>query len=197
MTKIGCSLLAVVLLALLGSSPALGKGRKLYLDVRGVKEPERTTPSLRGMAQTVLVEELKRHPEVVTSLGDPAPKGADLVRELEARKLDGYGVVLRITKVAHSLKAPPKGKVYKVLQVEVEVAVDAEKIPSGQMALAGEGSAQIGTEVSRYKESERVQLVKEALTDATRQAVGKAVVRLGEKDKPAKSRGKPRGKRKR
>jgi hypothetical protein len=174
---------------------AVSEGRpRFYMEVRAVKEPPKTSPSLKERGKQVFLDELKKHPEVVTDLGDPPPTGAELAKALKTRRLTGYGLVLRITKVAHSLNPPAKGKVYKVLMVEVAVAIDAEKIPSGQMALAGEGNAQVGTEVSRVKEKERIQLTHEALTEAIRQAVGKSVAKLGG---GGKKRGKRRPKRSR
>lgn len=176
-------LVGALLLGALGEAAARPR---LYFEIRGVKEPQGTKPSLKDRARAVFLEEIKKHPQVVTDLGDPPP--ADLAKALKSRRLAGYGLVLRVTKVAHSMNPPPKGKVYRVLMVEVAVAIDAEKIPSGQMALAGEGSAQVGTEVSRFKEKERVQLVNEALLEAIRQAVGKSIDKLspGAKKRPAR-----------
>jgi hypothetical protein len=179
----------VVLLAaavLIGTFAEAAARPRLYFEIRGVKEPKGTKPSVVDRARTVLLEELKKHPQVVTDLGDPPP--TDLAKALKSKRLAGYGLVLRVTKVAHSMNPPAKGKVYRVLMVEVNVAIDAEKIPTGQMALAGEGSAQVGTEVSRFKEKERVELVKEALVEAIRQAVGKSIAKLspGAKKRPAR-----------
>ena len=166
-------------LAILGTAAASEGRPRFYMEVRAVKEPPKTTPSLTERGKAIFLSELKKHPQVVTELGDPPPSGPALEKALKARRLTGYGLVLRITKASHSLNPPPKGKVYRVLMVEVSVAVAAEKIPSGQMALAGEGTAQVGTEVSRVKEKERVQLMYEALTEAIRQAVDRSIGKLG------------------
>lgn len=168
---------------------AISEGRpRFYMEVRAVKEPPKTTPSLKERGKAIFLSELKKHPQVVTELGDPPPSGPALAKALKAKRLTGYGLVLRVTKASHSLNPPPKGKVYRVLMVEVSVAIDAEKIPSGQMALAGEGTSQVGTEVSRVKEKERVQLTYEALTEAIRQAVDRSVAKLGGGTKKGKRR---------
>jgi hypothetical protein len=160
---------------------------RLYWELREVREPAKTKPSMKSKAKAIFNEALKKHPEVVTL--DPRPTGDDLAKTLKQRKLTGYAMVLRITKVGHSMNPPAPGKVYKVLMVEVNVAIDAEKIPSGQMALAGQGSAQVGTEVNRFKEKERVQLTIEALTEAIGQAVKRSVSKLtGKKKRRRRSR---------
>jgi hypothetical protein len=181
-------LLCTMLLGLLCPSSASAKARRFYCELRGVQEPKGTSPSLKDKAKTLLMAELKKHPRVVLDLGSPPPRGEELSKSLKANGLDGYALVLRITKASHSLNPPAAGKVYKVLMVEVEVSIDAEKIPSGQMALAGQGSTQVGTEVNRFKDKERVELLHEALATATREAVSKSIAKLGGGKKRVKKR---------
>ena len=178
--------LALVVLAFTGTAQA--KAPKFYFDVRGVKVPPGTLPGLQAKTRDIFLAELKRQPVVVTDLGTPSPRGAELEKALQAKKLQGFGVVLRVVKAKHTLSPPAAGKVYKMLMVEVEVAIDAEKIPSGQMALAGEGSAQVGTEVQKVKPEEQAQLTSEALTEAVRQAVTRSISKLSTGEKPAATR---------
>jgi hypothetical protein len=168
------------------------KGPKFYFEVRAVKMPAGADATLKAKAKEVLIAELKKQLLVNMELGDPAPTGAELEKELKARKLDGFGLVLRVTKAAHALKPPAEGKTYKRLVVEVSVALDAEKIPTGQMALAGDGSSEVSTEVQKIKDKERQQLTVEALSDAIKQAVEKSILKLGTPAKPEK---RPRKKR--
>jgi hypothetical protein len=171
----------------IAASPAAARTRQptLYLDVRGIKEPPKAKPSLKDLARDLLGKELSKHKTVVTTLGDPEPTGAALAKALKKRGLIGYGIILRITKVDHSIHPPAKGSAYKVLMVEVSVAVDAEKIPSGQMALAGSGTTPVGTEVSRFRKKERDQLIREALAGAIKEAVARSVAKLSpSKQKP-------------
>jgi hypothetical protein len=165
---------------------------KLYFELRSVKEPPGTKPSLRKRAGALLMKHFESDARVTTKLGDPPPKGDELAKILKSKKISGYALVLRITKVDHAMHPPQPGKVYKVLMVEVNVAIDAEKIPSGQMALAGQGTAQVGTEVSRFKEKERVQLLHEALTEAVKQAAQKSLVKLTSSKKKRRRRGRRR-----
>ncbi len=160
----------------------------IYWELRGVKEPAGTKPPLVEKAKATFSSEVKKYPEVLTKLGDPPLKGDALNKALEEKKITGYGLILRIVKAKHSLNPPPKGKVYRVLMAEVKVALDAEKIPSGQMALAGEGEAQVATEVSRYNEKDRNQLIIEGLNESIKQAVKKSVLKLTTSEKPTKKR---------
>ena len=101
-------------------------------------------------------------------------------------------VDLRITKCAHALTPARGGSAYKTLQVEVSAALDAEKIPSGQIARAGDGTAQVGTEVRRIKPRELAQLRAEALAAAIDRAVGQFVKSLSQ---PVSRNGKRRSRR--
>jgi hypothetical protein len=194
-----CSLTVAAALALaVLAAPAHGKrpkaptGPRYYWEVRGIKVPPGSPPMLKDKAKGLFLAELKKQPAIVLEL-EPKPASADeLEKALRARKLDGFGVVLRVTKSTHELRPPAPGKAFKTLMVEVSVAIDAEKLPSGQLALAGEGNSQVGTEVKAVKEKERLQLMVEALTDAIHQAVEKSVVKLSTPDKPARIRKKKR-----
>lgn len=186
---------ALLLLSVAGAPRPAQAAAKFYFQIRGVTAPKGVKPALQAKAKQLFEEELAKHPEVVTTIGNPMPQGADLERALKQRSLEGFGVVLRVEKVEHRLQPPAAGKVYQMLMVQVQVAIDAEKIPSGQMALAGEGSEEVGTEVKRVKEQERDQLALEALTGAIRQAVEKSMIKLTApppKASPKKARRKKR-----
>lgn len=174
-------IVAWLLPGLMASAPAAAAARtpRFYFEVRGVQVPAGAAADLKERARGVLLAELKRQPVVVMELGAPRPRGAELEKALKARGLTGYELVLRVVKSKHSLQPPPAGKVYKMLMVEVEVAIDAQKIPGGQMALAGEGTAQVGTEVSSVRDKEKQELLTEALAEAIKQAVAKSVSKLG------------------
>lgn len=175
--RVACLVLAFA--AGSGPSSLAAKPPRFYFQVRGVQVPAGSSAVDKDRAKALLLAELKKQPNVVLELGDPRPQGAELEKALKAKKLDGYEMVLRVVKSRHSLQPPPAGKVYKVLMVEVGVAIDAEKIPGGQMALAGEGSASVGTEVQAVKDKEKRQLLDEALGEAIKQAVAQSVSKLG------------------
>jgi len=184
----------IITLLSLAISATVSAAPKLYVEIAGVKEQGTQACKLKEKAKAALKKAFSARPEVTMTLGDPPPKGAALQKALKNKGLTGYRVVLRLTKCSHTLLPPAKGKVYKVLMVEVGVAIDAEKIPTSQMALAGQGSAQVGTEVSKIKEKEKQQLLLEALTEATKQAVGKSVDTV---NKPKKTKRKRRRRKRR
>ncbi|MCA9671525.1 MAG: hypothetical protein KC503_38270 [Myxococcales bacterium] len=158
------------------ASPAARARPKLYVEIGGVKAAAKC--GLRKKALETLTKEFSASNKVTLDIGKPAPKGKALAKVLKKRRLKGYRVQLRITKCGTEVHPPPKGKVYRVLMASVSVAVDAEKLPSDQMALAGQGSASVGTEISTVKEKEKRQLLGEAMVAATKQAVGKSIATL-------------------
>ena len=170
------------------------KGPRFYLKIYSVKEPKGTKPSLTPLATKLLNKHLRRQPEVLLELGQKVSSRAELARVLAAKKLLGYELGLRVTKATHAMHPPQPGKVYKVLMVEVEVAIDMQKIPTDQLALAGEGSVQVGVETARFKEKERVDLLHEALRGAMKQAISRTMDKL--KNPVITSRPKPRKRRK-
>ena len=187
----------LVLLGLL-ISPLSGQAQDnkkplFFIKIYSVKEPKGTKPSLRPRAAALLTKLLSRHPELTFDLGARVSTRAELAKLLKSRKLMGYELGLRVTRAAHAMHPPRPGKVYKVLMVDVAVAIDMQKIPTDQLALAGEGSSQVGVETARLKEKERVELLHEALDSAMKQAVSRTVHRL--KNPIVTSKPKPRKRR--
>lgn len=172
----GC--LALVLMASLLSGKQAEAKTRYFVQLQGIKE--QGDCKLAAQAGKLIKGVLAKFPQLTTELGGPVPKDKKaLAKELKRRGLQGYAIVFRITSCKHELHPPAKGKVFKVLMVEVATAIDAEKIPSGQMALAGTGAGQIGTEVSRINQKELASLRAEALGVAAKQAVGRFVSKLG------------------
>jgi hypothetical protein len=159
----GILLGGVFLAAGLCADPALaksGKARtpKAEIVVKGVKD--RTKCKLIEQAKQILAGELKKAGLPTVKADAPAQKG-----------ITRYGLVLHITTCSHQLLPPAKGRAYKRLAVDVGAALDAEKMPSGQLARAGAGQATVATEVTGIKPKELAQLRKEALEVSTQKAI--------------------------
>lgn len=172
------------------------KGPRIFFQVRGVKEIKETKPSRKELVKTLLLDELKAHPEVVTDLGEDAPKvGAELSKILKTRGLKGFDFWLLVRKVVFALKPPEAGKTFKMLTAEVDVAIEVQTIPMGEMSLAGEGNSQVGTETAKDTEKEREELLRDAVKDACKQAIVKSIAKLSERPKKM-GKGKGKGKKK-
>ncbi len=169
--------LAAMLLGAAGAE-AQAKKKRFYIKIYRVAEPKGSRPSLKPRATALLKKLLAQQPEVVTELGPKVMTKAQLAKHLEANKLVGYELGLRITKASHAMHPPKPGKVYKILMVDVAVAMDVQKIPTNQLALAGEGSASVGVETARLKEKERVELLHEGLGVAMKQAMTRTMHRI-------------------
>ena len=176
------------------AAPDKGKAR-FFVHLQAVKE--RTKECRLAAAATKTVRQLlARAPAVTVDLGIPIPKDKKVLAALLAKRgLVGYGIVFRINSCKHSLEPPPKGKKRKVLMVEVNTVIDAEKLPVGQLALAGSGGGQVGTHASKVHPKELQQLRREALSVATKQAVARFLRTLTEA--PSKRSKKKRQRRKR
>lgn len=152
---------------------------KLYFELRSVSGDASVSEAIKIKARERLLSEMKQHPSVVLDLGlKPAADAGQIEAELQKRHLLGYALALRITKHKETVEPPAAGKKFLVFMAEYAVAIDAETLPSGKMALAGEGNAQVGVEGQSFKESERQEVRVEALTEAIKQAAGRAIKNL-------------------
>lgn len=192
-----CLVVTCLLLTLAPGLAAADKRKarpRYFLRLLSVNEPAKLKPSLKQGARQELLKALGRYGEVTTDLGQQPKDAAALARLLKARKLAGYELGFRITRATHSMNPPAPGKVYKVLMVELGVAIDMQKIPTDQMAVAGEGTAQVGVETKRFNKKERDELLREALAEATKQAVHRTIQKL---NNPPAARDKPSPRKKR
>lgn len=182
-----------------GNALAAPTKAKYYVAVQSVKEAAGTKACrLAEKAKQLFTSTLEAQPTVTTRFpAGKAPQGKGLAAALARHKLAGYGAVLRLTQCKHGLHPPRPGKAYKILMVELGVAIDAEKIPSGQLARAGTGSAQVGIEVARIKSKELQSLREEALAASIKQAVERFVATLGAKSSTKRKRSRRSKKRRR
>lgn len=171
-----------------------GSGKKMYFEIRGVQTPANAPAGLKEQAKALLISELKKYPQVLLDLGNPPPTGDDIEKALKKNKAQGYAVILRITKAQSTVKPAAPGKIYQTLSAEIALAIDADKIPAGTMALAGEGSSEVATEIKKVDEKERQSLMADALIDSLSKAVKQTVIKMSstKKDPPAKSARKKR-----
>ncbi|MCB9555993.1 MAG: hypothetical protein H6707_07805 [Deltaproteobacteria bacterium] len=149
---------------------------KIYVAQADVQPaPDSNCQPLIAQATAVLPALLSASGKVVDK--DPqAPTAAKALETwLKAKRFAGYRIVVRLVRCATRLDPPLAGKRYPVQFAEVASAIDAERVPSGQMALAGTGDAQIGIEVSKPSARSQAEALKEALTASLRQAIERFV----------------------
>ena len=168
------------------STVQAGEKPRYLVRIDDVRTVDPSKCDLREPARKLVGKLLAADPRIaVVEAKAPTPSTEALKRQ----KQQAYGMAVRITRCTHELHPPASGKVYKTLMVEVATAVDAQKIPSGTLARAGEGNAQVGTETHRIKPKELASLRQEALASALQTSITKFIATLDKKkDKKRRKR---------
>lgn len=134
------------------------------------------------LAHDDLVDALKKRPEVVMEL-DGVPADAPPARfgeELKRRGIKGYEVTLRILKLDRSVKPPPAGRKFRLLEQSVKLALVGTLFPGEpQLALGGDGESTVQIEVgNQISESQERDVLVDSIQDAVTQAVAQALRKL-------------------
>jgi hypothetical protein len=181
------------LLMLLGvlspSARAAADATKFYVVVRGVDEAGGVHSGITSEAQKIFIDELRKHPELTLEPPPGLPTDPEQLHDaLKARKLKALELTLRILGVTQATNPPPPGKQYRVLVRGIKLSVFGDTVPEKQMAIGGNGDAQVGAEIGANANEDREG--KAALLDATKEAVKQAVdmtvTKLKFGDKPVK-----------
>ena len=182
---------ACVLITLLG--PSRGDARpRYYVELAGVGglASAKGAPCDLSDTKRLVAQLLAAQPEVTTRITG-ASKGS-LAKALKAQRLLGYRILFRVTRCQRDLDRPKPGRPFRQFRVLIETAVDAEKIPSRQMALAGVGQAELAAEVSKASPRELQSVVNDTLREASKRAIKRFMEKI--KRQPPKGR---RGRKKR
>lgn len=128
-----------------------------------------------SMARENLIEALRKRSEVVLELEGVAADApaASYTEELKRRKLKGYEVTLRLLKLDRTVKPPPPGRKFRVLEQSVKLTLVGTIYPGEPMlALGGDGEStvqiDVGAQISEHQE-------RDVLADALKDAIGQAV----------------------
>ena len=153
---------------------------RYFFHVGTVSDAEGIKSGVLDEARALLLDELRKHPEVTVDLGVPE---ADIPAQLTARKLAGYELSLKILEVERSSEPPPTGKQYAVLKRRVRLSLFGTTIPGKVMAVGGEGDAQVAMEVSinatpAALDKSAHELLVEICKDALRQAVDLTIAKM-------------------
>jgi hypothetical protein len=159
--------------------PEMGaKKPKYYFTIVEVNVGKNGDKELANVARELFQKELDSRPEFTSDLGGAAEPAAELA-ELKKRNLKGFRMSLRLDKLSKDLKDPKPGGRLKQLAVDVKLSVFGTTFPGEKLAFSGEGEALVEAEVVEARlEQEGLNLVKEVMPQAIKQAVDQAVAKL-------------------
>jgi hypothetical protein len=146
----------------------------------GGAQPEAV--SVVALARDNLLEALRKRPEVVLELNGIATDApaAAVAAELKRRNLKGYEVTLRILRQDHSVRPPPAGRRFRLLEQNVKLALVGTLYPGEPtLALGGDGESTVQIEVgAQISENQQREVLVDALKDAVQQAVDQSLRKL-------------------
>jgi hypothetical protein len=161
---------------LLGSvAPARAKGKKpkYFMTFRETLEAPGLKTGLKDQVRPLILEEMRKIPEFVLELPDAPNEPAALAKYLKKKKLKGYEINIRLTKLKKELKPPQPGERHKMLTVTVGATIFGTSFPQKSFAVGGDGESTVGIPVR----VERPRDVEAATRDALRDAIQQAVVK--------------------
>lgn len=131
------------------------------------------------LARDLLSEALRKRPEVTLEL-ESSLDNADAVKaECKRKGLKPYEVNLRVIRMDRSVKPPPPGKKFRMLEQNVKLSLVGVTFPEKMLAVGGDGEStvqiEVGQDVSATQEQE---VLEEALKDAIEQAVKQGLAKL-------------------
>ncbi len=141
-----------------------------------------SSDAIAKMARENLLDALRKRSEVILELDGVAADApaARYAEELKRRKLKGYEVTLRILKLERSVKPPPAGGKFRLLERDVKLSLVGTLFPGEpQLALGGDGESTVQIEVGKQiSENQERDVLSDVLKDAVDQAVTQALRKL-------------------
>ncbi|HEY3359122.1 MAG TPA: hypothetical protein VGQ83_38085 [Polyangia bacterium] len=168
---------ALLVLGALAPPPAAAKPKppKYYLTFRETLEAPGLTTGLKDKVKPLLYEELRKYPEFVLELPDAPQDPAALAKYFKKKKLKGYEVNIRLTKLKQTTIPPKPGERHKTLSVTVAATIFGTSFPDKSFAIGGDGESTVEIPV-RTETPRDVEAAKnDALKDAIQQAVVKTL----------------------
>lgn len=131
------------------------------------------------LARELLSEALRKRPEVTLELEASLDNPEAVKAECKRKGLKPYEVNLRVLRMDRSVKPPPQGKKFRMLEQNVKLSLVGVTFPEKMLALGGDGEStvqiEVGQDVSATQEQE---VLEEALKDAIEQAVKQGLAKL-------------------
>lgn len=162
---------------------AAGAGEKLPIEAGAAPDAARQSKdAILEMARKNLLDALHSRPEVVMEFEGVAVDAppARYQEELNRRKLKGYEVTLRITKLERSVMPPPPGRKFRMLEQSVKLKLVGTLYPGEPtLVLGGDGESTVQIEVgAQISENQERDVMTDVLKDAIGQAVTQALRKL-------------------
>lgn len=151
---------------------------KYYFKIVEVNVEKGGDPSVAATARELLEKDLGGRAEFTSDIGAATDEAA-AVAELKKRGLRGFHVSLRLDKLSKEPKPPRPGGRLKQVAVDARLSVFGTTMPGEKLAFSGDGEAAVEAEVVESRlDQETATMVKDVMTQAVKQAVDQAVMKL-------------------
>lgn len=131
------------------------------------------------MARDFLREALAKRPEVTLELSAPLDNPEAVKAEVKRRNLRAYELTLRVLRQERSVKPPPPGKTFRLLEQNIRLSLVGVTFPEKLLALGGDGESTVQIEVGNpINDRQESEVLTEALKDAIEQAVKQGMAKL-------------------
>ena len=138
------------------------------------------------MVRTVLIETLRKQPDVTLELESPIANTEAVKAECKRKGLRAFELAVRVLRFDRGVKPPTAGKRFRLLEQNVKLSVVGTTYPEGLLAVGGDGESTIQIEIGeRVTPGQEREVLEEAVKDAVEQAVKQGMLKLSQ------PRGKP------
>lgn len=143
-------------------------------------------PPIGDMVKSVLVESLRKQPDVTLDLESPIANTEAVKAECKRKGLRAFEFAVRVLRFDRGVKPPATGKRFRMLEQNVKLSLVGTTYPEGLLAVGGDGESTIQIEIGeRVTPGQEREVLEEAVKDAVEQAVKQGMIKLSQ------PRGKP------
>lgn len=143
-------------------------------------------PAIGDMVKSVLVESLRKQPDVTLELESPVANTEAVKAECKRKGLRAFEFAVRVLRLDRGVKPPASGKRFRLLEQNVKLSLVGTTYPEGLLAVGGDGESTIQIEIGeRVTPGQEREVLEEAVRDAVEQAVKQGMIKLSQ------PRGKP------
>lgn len=138
-------------------------------------------PPIGDMVKSVLVESLRKQPDVTLELESPIADTDAVKAECKRKGLRSFEFAVRVLRLDRGVKPPAAGKRFRLLEQNVKLSVVGTTYPEGLLAIGGDGESTIQIEIGeRVTPGQEREVLEEAVKDAVEQAVKQGMIKLSQ-----------------